>query len=413
MNGPNRRNSGQPPIGRRVAQLRTRRGMTQQIFASRVGRSKSWVDKVERGLRTLDRISVLEAVAAVLGVAPEVLLARETRRGELAAGVAAAVERVRAALACYHTPGPGEAGWRPPLPLEELDRQVTYAWLAYRRAHHSQALRMLPDLLADARQAREHGAPTGSARAADLLVRIYRLAAQMLVKLGEANLAWLAADRAMATAAGDPRRTAVAAIALVQALRALEEGRLALIAASTAVRRLAPHPSHDVPPDRLALAGTLLVEAALAAARTDSAAARNLIDHATRLADAHGDRPDRDNDDIEYGPSVAALARALITAELGDPHQAVSLHKRTAVGDAWNRLPAEHRAAHLIDMARIHVDSGNPHAAGRALVTADRIAPAETRIRPAARTVLTAVLRDGRAAADVTRLAAIIGLTQP
>ncbi|WP_320067355.1 XRE family transcriptional regulator [Micromonospora sp. RTGN7] len=371
------------------------------------------MDKVERGLRTLDRLSVLETVAAVLGVAPEVLLARETRRGELVAGIAAAVKQLRAALACYHTPGPGEAGWRPPLPLEELDRRVTYVWMAYRHAHHSQVLRMLPDLLADAHQARDHGAPTGSARAADLLVRTYRLAAQMLVKLGEAHLAWLATDRAMATAAGDPRRTAIATIPLVQALRALEEGRLAMIAATTAVRRLTPYPSHAFPPDHLALAGTLLVEAALAAAGTDSAAARNLIDHATHLAEVHGNRPDHDNNDIEYGPTVVALARALITADLGDPHQAAIIHKHTANGDAWNRLPAEHRAAHLIDIARIHLDSGNPRAAGRALVTADRIAAAETRIRPAARAVLTALLRDGPADADVTRLAAIIGLTHP
>ncbi|NBE82597.1 hypothetical protein [Micromonospora rubida] len=64
-------------------------------------------------------------------------------------------------------------------------------------------------------------------------------------------------------------------------------------------------------------------------------------------------------------------------------------------------------------MARIHLGSGNSRAAGHALVTADQIAPAETRIRPAARTVLTALLRDGPAGADVTRLAAIIGLTHP
>ncbi|MFD0819547.1 multiprotein-bridging factor 1 family protein, partial [Micromonospora zhanjiangensis] len=33
------------PIGRRVARLRTRLGMSQQVFADRVGRSTSWVDK--------------------------------------------------------------------------------------------------------------------------------------------------------------------------------------------------------------------------------------------------------------------------------------------------------------------------------------------------------------------------------
>lgn len=41
------------PIGRRMAQLRIRRGMSQQVFADRLGRSKSWVEKVVRGVRTL------------------------------------------------------------------------------------------------------------------------------------------------------------------------------------------------------------------------------------------------------------------------------------------------------------------------------------------------------------------------
>ena len=76
------------------------------------------------------------------------------------------------------------------------------------------------------------------------------------------------------------------------------------------------------------------------------------------------------------------------------------------------RLPAEHRAAHLIDITRAHLDLGDPDAAGRALVTADHIAPAETRTRPAARVALTAVLRAGPTPADVARLAATIGLTR-
>ncbi|MDI5941536.1 helix-turn-helix domain-containing protein, partial [Micromonospora sp. DH15] len=63
MTRPTRRTGDEPPIGRRVAELRVSRGMSQQVFADRIGRSKSWVDKVERGVRTLDRFSVIETVA--------------------------------------------------------------------------------------------------------------------------------------------------------------------------------------------------------------------------------------------------------------------------------------------------------------------------------------------------------------
>ncbi|WP_343871410.1 helix-turn-helix transcriptional regulator, partial [Dactylosporangium roseum] len=47
------------PIGRRVAYWRNRRKMSQQVFADRLGKSKSWVDKVERGVRRLDKFSVV------------------------------------------------------------------------------------------------------------------------------------------------------------------------------------------------------------------------------------------------------------------------------------------------------------------------------------------------------------------
>jgi transcriptional regulator with XRE-family HTH domain len=389
------------PIGRRVAQLRVRRGMSQQVFADRIGRSKSWVDKVERGVRTLDRLPMIETVAAALGVAPGVLVGRKVQRAPVT-DVAAAVERVREALACYDTPS---RDW--PSSVAELDHQVGYAWTAYRHAHHPQVLRMLPGLLAAAR----HASTTAGARLAiGLLVEVYRLTAQVLVKLGEAHLAWLAADRAMATAAGDPRRTALAAVPLAQALRALNRGRLAMTAATTAVRPLDPTPS--APPDDLGLAGTLLTEAALAAATCgDTAAVDDLTDRAARLAIAHAAH--HHDDGSGFGPIVVDLARALAAARLGDNHLAIALHLRATSGDAWHRLPAEHRAAHLIDIARAHLDVGDHHAVGCALVTADHIAPAEIRLRPAAHAVLTAVLRTGSTPADVTRLATIIGLARP
>ncbi|SCL60201.1 Helix-turn-helix domain-containing protein [Micromonospora peucetia] len=43
------------PVGRRVAYWRRRRKLSQQVFADRIGKSKSWVDKVERGVRSLER----------------------------------------------------------------------------------------------------------------------------------------------------------------------------------------------------------------------------------------------------------------------------------------------------------------------------------------------------------------------
>ncbi|WP_349876353.1 hypothetical protein ABIH81_19610 [Micromonospora sp. HUAS YX12] len=88
----------------------------------------------------------------------------------------------------------------------------------------------------------------------------------------------------------------------------------------------------------------------------------------------------------------------------------VTIHRCATDVDVWHRLPAEHRAAHLVDITRAHLDLGDARAAGRALVTADGIAPAEVRIRPAARAALTAVLRASPSPADVARLATTVGL---
>src|SRR5262245_18479700 len=68
------------PIGRRVDYWRNRRKMSQQVFADRLGKSKSWVHKVERGVRRLDKLSVTSEIADVLQVDVQLLLGREPER---------------------------------------------------------------------------------------------------------------------------------------------------------------------------------------------------------------------------------------------------------------------------------------------------------------------------------------------
>ena len=54
--------------GERIAYHRKRLGLSQVEFAGLVGRSESWVSQVERGVRPVDRMSVLQRVADVLSV---------------------------------------------------------------------------------------------------------------------------------------------------------------------------------------------------------------------------------------------------------------------------------------------------------------------------------------------------------
>ncbi|WP_243710593.1 helix-turn-helix transcriptional regulator [Micromonospora sp. KC213] len=173
------------PIGRRVARWRVRRRMTQQMLADRLGKSKSWVDKVERGVRALDRYSVIQEISEVLRVDPAVLLGEH--RPPPSSGLDG-VDGIRAALARYEAGGAASA--------DEVGRHVAHAWLTYQHAHYAQVVRALPGLLDAARSL------PGTDR--ELLVQVYRITSSILVKLGEADLGWLAADRAMAVAGGDP-----------------------------------------------------------------------------------------------------------------------------------------------------------------------------------------------------------------
>ncbi|MEU4475425.1 helix-turn-helix domain-containing protein [Micromonospora sp. NPDC023888] len=378
------------PIGRQVARWRVRRSMTQQMLADRLRRSKSWVDKVERGVRALDRYSVIQELAHVLRVDPEVLLGQQP---STPAGTPAGVDDIRAALARYDIP---QAPAQTP---EEVRRQVGYAWLTYQHAHYGQLVRVLPGLL-DAVQ---------GARSAEVLVPAYRITSSLLVKLDEADLAWLAADRAMAAAGDNQILAATAAIAVAQALRAADRGRLALAATLAAANRVTVTPQRSV--GEWAVGGTLLVQAALAAAGSgDSRRADELTERAAGVA--ANLRGYDDQHRTSFGPIVVELARVLVAASRGDAVESLRRHSAVVRREAWRRLPAEYRGAYLVDAARAYLQVGDLRGAARALVEADSVAPAEVRCRPLVRTVIADVARAQPAPAGVARLATLVGLTR-
>ena len=61
------------PIGERIAIYRRRRNVSQTVLAGLIGRSESWLSQVERGTRSVDRLSVLIDIAKVLHVDVAVL----------------------------------------------------------------------------------------------------------------------------------------------------------------------------------------------------------------------------------------------------------------------------------------------------------------------------------------------------
>ncbi|WP_428967049.1 helix-turn-helix domain-containing protein [Micromonospora fluostatini] len=356
-----------------MAYWRSRRNMSQQQFADRLGKSKSWVDKVERGVRSLDRVSVIHDVAQILALDPEILLAGDHRPEPTQSPAEAAdgVQAVRAAL----TRHPALTA-RPTAPAPEPDRyrtRIAHADAVYGHGRYEVLLELLPGLLHDSHR-----------MAVDQQVQAYRLTTLALVKLGVVDLAWLAADRGLAVAAStdDPLLAAVAAAPLGQALRAAGRHRQAFETAIVSAHQIAPLTDEAGTPAERAACVMLLLQAALAAAEhRDRPTVTELLDDAHGMTEPSGAER-----------AAVAAARIAAAAALGEGRSAVDLHEDLTAGPGWPLLPLEHRAAHLVDVAPAYVLAGDLVAAGRALLDADRLAPAEVRVRPTGRTTLARML---------------------
>ncbi|MEU4552313.1 helix-turn-helix domain-containing protein [Micromonospora violae] len=383
------------PVGRRVAQWRVRRNMTQQQFADRLGKSKSWVDKVERGVRRLERVSNLREVAETLRIDVEVLLgARPARPTPVVAGV----DGIRTALARYHLPGTD----RPPL-AEEVVTRLAHAEQSYRHARYAALLMLLPDLLDDVREARAaHPGTTDG-----LLVSVYALIALVLIKVDQGELAWLAADRGMsvALATHDPQLAGTATVPLSQALRSRGRRRSALDAAVAAADRIGAHEFGVGSSANVALRGTLLLQVALAAAGgRDERLAHQSLDQAETISRDIGT-----DGGGSFSRAAVEAARVIVEVALGDSPTAMARHERLVAGDEWRWLPHEHRAAYLLDVARAYARVGDMLRAGRTLLDAERTAHGEVHDRPVVRKLVAVVWRSADAPVGLGQLAATLG----
>ncbi|MFG1955484.1 helix-turn-helix domain-containing protein [Micromonospora sp. NPDC048830] len=389
------------PIGRRVAYWRGRRKMSQQVFADRLGKSKSWVDKVERGVRRLDKFSVLYEIADILQVDVQLLLGKDPERRSDALNCIDQVEvqEIRAALERYDSMSAYFAAAPYPPPLPDMRKAVNHAWLTYQYGRYGMLTRALPKLLRDA-QAADAGHGGDDAReAAHLLGQVYQIASSVLRKLGECELAWLAADRSMAVAqrADDPLLAGIATTRVCNAMVAMGRARPALELNVNIANRLGPGGLNDASPERLSVYGLLLLQGAMAAARLgDSATVDDLINGAQEAAVLLGG--DHNHYWTSFGPTNVELHRAAAAVELGDGGRAVEVHHRNLPDPAFNALLPERRAHHLLDLARGYAQLGDVANAGEMLLRGDRLAPSEIRCRPIAHEVMSDVLRRTRGA---------------
>lgn len=404
------------PMGRRVAYWRSRRRMSQQVFADRLGKSKSWVDKVERGVRRLDKFSVVYEIADVLQLDVQVLLGKEPERKPDASGCIdqVEIEEIRAALERYDQISAFFYAPPEPPPLDELRKAISHAWLTFQHANYGALARALPRLLRQGQAADVAYHGTAKAQSAShLLAQVYQLASSLLRKLGEHDLAWLAGDRAISVAhrSADPLLAATATYRVAMVLLASGRPRSALELNLNLATRLAPGtPGLETTPQLLSVYGMLLLQGAMAAARIgDSATTRDLISGAEDAARRIGG--DHNFYWTCFGPTNVEFHRAAAAVELGDGRLALDTHDRLAP-DHFAAMMPERRAHHYLDVARGAVQAGDVARAGEMLLEADRLAPSEIRCRPIAYEVMSDVLRrtKGTPTAPIAELAQLMGV---
>ncbi len=186
--------------GQRIARARRRRGLSQAALAGLVGRSESWLSQVERGLREVDSHSVLNALAEVLRVDVTELTGDEPTAPRSARYTAAqdierammaydGLESVIAAAGAGRAPG-----------IQRLVLAVGRVNRIYQAARYEEAGRMLPALIRGVETAARTCPSRDAVAVGTVRSQVYQATAMVLNRVGETELAWTAADRAMTAA---------------------------------------------------------------------------------------------------------------------------------------------------------------------------------------------------------------------
>ncbi|MFI6762460.1 helix-turn-helix domain-containing protein [Micromonospora sp. NPDC050417] len=369
--------SGSLTIGERVAWYRRRRGLSQEVVAGLVGRTADWLGKVENNRIELDRLSVIKSLADVLDVALGDLLAEPSLLDWTADSGTQTVPALRAALMSYQTitpfgPTVGDQG---PPTTAALRNEVGGLWTAYQDSRFGYVTSRLPQLLQRAQAAADKLDGEDQDHARRLLGLTYQLAATQLTKLGETDLAWIAADRGLTAVrpTGDPVVTGSLFRSVGHALHSTGRFTEAIRLTQDAAAYLEPHLAKPTPA-LLSVYGTLLLAGSMAAARSnDAATTRAFLTTADETATRLG--TDANHLWTAFGPTNVAIHRVATAAELGDFQVAVDLGPRINT----TGLPMERRVRHALEVARAYNSWNRPDDAQAALLDAEQMAPEQVR----------------------------------
>lgn len=337
-------------VGERIAFFRVRRGYTQRELGVLVNRTEAWVSSIERGRRQARRIDVLTSVAEALRVGlPEllgqpVLMEDEEGDDDIPALRDALMAPERLSQILFPAPHDGP----PPAP-SRIARYTEHVWFEYQGGRLGRVVRSLPDLIRTAQRLEEDPGEAGDPLLGwAVSARIHHLASTTLSKIGEVDLAWMAAERSMHAAEQSRNLLALASAARAGTHAFLVNGRYddALNLGNSAAKWFRSR-MQEGDPAALSLFGMLCLRTAIAAARNqDRQETRHLLEQASWAAQALGE--DGNYWQTGFGPTNVELHRISAALDLGDIAYVVEYGPRVRA----DHLPAERIATHRIDTGR-------------------------------------------------------------
>lgn len=394
-------------IGDRIRIYRGRRGLSQKELAGLIGRSESWLSQVERGVRSVDKFSVLVDIAQMLKTNVETLVGTRMEYAPNGDRPVDGIDAVRAALASY--PGLRRVAASRRSSLADMERLAAEAHACYQSADYVAAARILPGLIEGIETAASETAGDESRRVLTIQHLIYVAAAKLLTKTGDGHLAWIAADRAAVSAVrlGSLALKGLAAYQVTCALLELDHiadaERIALDAAEEI--------DDDTPLGISAQGALFLIAAVIAGRRNDRTSATERLRRAQYLADALGE--DGNHGWTAFGPTNVAIHQVSVAAELGDAAAAIHYAEQIDSSNLPEVLRSRRAQVHL-DAAWAYAQHKDDAAVVINLMETERVAPQVLRYNVVARGILRELLkRERRSATPGLRpLAARAGVLQ-
>lgn len=333
-------------IGRRLQEVRKRRGMTQRQLASESGVSLSLIRKLEQGERVDTRLETARRLAHTLRVPTTNLLAGQEDEGEAAPGAPDRWEAVRRALVA-------------PVRTDELGEEPTVGGVReavesalplFSGDRFAELSVILPPLLRDADLIADSGTEGRAVR-----VRLSQLTGWLLTQTRQFEAADVALTRSLDDASD---RLQAAATVNTQCWLLLRRGRLA------EARQLATRWADEVEPRisratpaELSAWGWLLLRASAAAIRDNRPGeAEEALRYANSAAVAMGHEFAPHDDFLQaFGPVTVSLKRAENALIVDKPDLVLKLSARIPTGGM--RPTSNNRNRHLLDVAEAHARS--------------------------------------------------------